>query len=121
MAKSIKPKNNTYWDSSAVSHNKIPLDSYINNHLEFFNDTSASDIKDLIKKKLDYVVAQTQNENNSMIFLNGGWQYHNYFCGIGARIGKTCYQVMLFNQEYIYIGRYINGTYYYYGIQCTAL
>ena len=47
MSKSIKFRNNTYLDTSSIAHNKTNLKDIINKRMYGYQDTSASDVKEL--------------------------------------------------------------------------
>lgn len=51
MAKSIKLKNNTYWDSTGITHNKKTLDNYLNK--SFLGAILSSDVTPTTKSYIE--------------------------------------------------------------------
>lgn len=99
-------------DSSGVSHNREDLGSFLENHIETFNDTSGSDIYALLRNKLDIVETTLADKERGCMFLNGGWSGQNYGFAIGSKINYVIQVIMIFNTD-IWAARKINGAYTY--------
>lgn len=72
MSKSIKLKNNNYWDSSCVVDNRTPLTDDLK-LLKSFNGTKGAGYKEMLRNKIEYCKTIVANKSRAQMFLNGGW------------------------------------------------
>ncbi len=127
MSKSIKLKDNTYIDSTGVSHNRDTLKNKLNSidtnianrTLDIYQDTVGSDVKEMLRNKIDYGASKS-TKTNETILLNGGWSTRNYGFGIYSKIGNTQH-IVWFSTFGIYMCRKHNGTYNYYQVSLTTI
>ena len=88
MSKSIKFRNNTYLDTSSIAHNKTNLKDIINKRMYGYQDTSASDIKELLRKKIAYGSSLCTLTNESVVF-SGGWSGISFGLTLYSQTGDT--------------------------------
>jgi hypothetical protein len=88
------------------------LPSKLTEKLDYFNDTSGTDVKELLRNKISQVQTQLNGVGNGMMFLNGGWAGVNYCFGIGSKVGVVI-QVICFFNDNIFYARYDGGGYSY--------
>ena len=119
MSKAIKFKNNTYLDTSGITHNKLNLKDIINKRMYGYQDTSASDIKELLRKKIAYGSSLCTLTNESVVF-SGGWSGINFGLTLYSQTGDTKHAI-LFSTTGIYFGIQYNGNYEYYQIPMNKL
>lgn len=99
----------------------LSVNGTINNkHISYFDDTGGSDIKEMLKAKIDLVETQLSSVNNGMMFFNGGWSGHNYGFGLGSKIENTISFVWI-STDGIFHGRKYEGTYSYQGTYWSNL
>ena len=101
-----------------LQHRVIPTKMV--ERLDYYGDTSGSDIKELLRNKIAIVETQMNGLNNGMMFLNGGWSGHNYAMGIGSKIGTTI-TVLIIMSDGVYVGRKYNNGYSYIRLNHTVL
>lgn len=119
MSKAIKFRNNTYLDTSSVSHDKMNLKEIINKRCYGYEDTSAGDIKELLRKKIIYGSSLCTKSNETIAF-SGGWSGINYGFTIYSQTGSTKHAVWI-STSGIYMGRIYNGTYEYFSIPMNKI
>ena len=119
ISKSIKFRNNTYLDTSSIVHNKINLKDIINKRMYGYQDTSASDVKELLRKKIAYGSSLCTTNNESIVF-SGGWSGINFGVTLYSQTGDTRHAIW-FSTSGIYLGRQYNGNYEYYQIPMNKL
>ena len=81
MSKSIKLKDNNYWDSSGITHNKRKLKDLID------GNQKAVDLNSLINTGIYYVDATSTNHPNGLPYgtlivfysKSGSWEYIQQF------------------------------------------
>lgn len=107
--------------NNARVYKDLRVDGTINNkHISYYNDTSGSDIKAMLKAKVDLVATQLSSVTNGMMFFNGGWSGHNYGFGLGSKIGNTISFVWI-STDGIFHGRKYGNTYSYQGTYFSNL
>lgn len=119
MSKSIKFRNNTYLDTSSISHKNISLNSIIDKRMYGYQDTPAGDIKELLRKKIEYGSSLCSQNNESVVF-SGGWQNVNFGVTLYSQTGSTKHAIW-FSTSGVYFGRQYNGNYEYYQIPLNKL
>lgn len=110
MSNSFKYKNNNYLDSSGIVKNREILNQYLNRKIEYFNDTTATNINELLRNKMDLCSQQCQNETKCQMFINGGWSGKNYGFGMYSKI-DGCQQLIWICTDGIYFCRKIGNIY----------
>lgn len=111
MSKSIKFKNNNYLDSSSITHNKHQLNDLLNKHFFGHEDTSGAEIKEVLRKKMEYGSNLCTKEYETVMFT-GGWQGINFGFSIFSKEKETKHLVWI-SVRGVYICRYTDGNYEY--------
>ena len=119
MSKAIKFRNNTYLDTSSISHLNINLKDIINRRMYSYQDTPANDIKELLRKKIEYGSSICTQQNESIVF-SGGWRNINFGVTLYSQTGTTRHAIW-FSTSGVYFGRQYNGNYDYYQIPMNKL
>lgn len=120
MSKSFKFKENNFLDSSGVVKGRETLNQYFEKRIECYNDTSANDVKELLRNKISSIETQLANVTNGMMFLNGGWYGRNYGMAIGGKQGGSIIVFMLFHDG-VYVARKLNNVYSYIKLNHTTI
>lgn len=111
MSKSVKLKNDNYWDSSSIVHNKKMLNNILNTHFYGYNDTVGSDIKELLRNKMAYGDSLCTEQIETIMF-NGGWRGIEFGFAIYTR-NTQCKHVLWISINGIFICKYAGGQYFY--------
>lgn len=119
MSKKIKLKDNNFWDTSSIMHDKTILSDLINKHFYGYSDTVGTDIKELLRNKIEYGLSLCTQYYETVMF-DGGWSGHNFGFSIFSKNGGI-YHVIWISTFGIYMCRSYNGTYTYHQISWTTI